>query len=52
MIEKELQGRGRLVLRYSGTEMMARIMIEGENHGEIEGMAAGLAALIGEQLGK
>ena len=30
-VEGALSGRGRLVLRYSGTEPKARVMIEGEN---------------------
>lgn len=35
-IEKELSGKGRLVLRYSGTEPVFRIMIEGENDKKIQ----------------
>ncbi|HEY5648531.1 MAG TPA: phosphoglucosamine mutase, partial [Nitrospiria bacterium] len=30
-IEKELDGRGRLLVRFSGTEPVVRIMLEGEN---------------------
>jgi len=50
-IEKELGNRGRLVLRYSGTENLARIMIEGENHDRIRSMADGLAGEIYRHLG-
>ncbi len=34
---------GRLVLRYSGTESLARIMVEGPEQGQIESMAQGIA---------
>ena len=46
-IEKELGDSGRLLLRYSGTENLARVMIEGENQEEIELMANRLADTIG-----
>src|SRR5262249_48276739 len=45
-IEAELQGKGRLLVRYSGTENLARIMIEGEDSARIEQMANGLAEMI------
>lgn len=45
-IELELRGRGRLLVRYSGTENLARIMIEGEDQREIQQMADRLANLI------
>ncbi|HBF11877.1 MAG TPA: phosphoglucosamine mutase [Deltaproteobacteria bacterium] len=38
-VEKELKGKGRIVLRYSGTEPLLRLMIESEND-----------ALIGSQM--
>ena len=50
-IEQELGQRGRLVLRYSGTEMLARIMIEGENRDRIKNMADSLASEIDKHLG-
>ncbi len=50
-IESELGGRGRLLLRYSGTESLARVMIEGESQSQIEGFAGRLAAAIKETLG-
>ena len=40
-----LADRGRVLFRYSGTENLARIMIEGENHAEIEKMAQELIKL-------
>lgn len=50
-IENELGGRGRLLLRYSGTESLARVMIEGESQSQIEAFASRLAAVIKETLG-
>lgn len=50
-IERELGKRGRLVLRYSGTEMLARIMIEGENRDRLKGYADNLACEINKFLG-
>lgn len=49
--EALLGEKGRLLLRYSGTESLARVMIEGENQTEIERYAGDLATVIQEQLG-
>lgn len=49
--ETMLGENGRLLLRYSGTEPLARVMIEGENQSEIDHYAGDLAAVIREQLG-
>ncbi len=50
--EGELNGAGRILLRYSGTESLARIMIEGEEQVRIEGLAAELAGLIRAAIGR
>jgi phosphoglucosamine mutase len=50
-IENRLASNGRLLLRYSGTEPLARIMIEGESQSEIENYANEIAAVIEETLG-
>ena len=50
-IEHELGSRGRLLLRYSGTEPLARVMIEGESQPQIEKFAHQLAAAIAQALG-
>lgn len=49
-IEDELGENGRLLLRYSGTENLARVMIEGENQTEIETQANHLADVIRKNL--
>ncbi len=51
-LEAELNGSGRVVLRYSGTESLARIMIEGEEQGRIEKVAAELAQMIRSAIGR
>lgn len=43
--------RGRLLLRYSGTEPLARVMIEGERQADIERYANQLASVIKGSLG-
>ena len=50
-IESELGSQGRLLLRYSGTEPLARVMIEGKSQDEIEKYAAVLAGVIQQALG-
>ena len=49
-VEGELGSEGRLLLRYSGTEPLARIMIEGKSQDEIEKHAAALSVVIQETL--
>jgi phosphoglucosamine mutase len=50
-VEKQLENKGRLLLRYSGTESLARIMIEGEHQDEIEAYAQKIAAAIEREIG-
>jgi phosphoglucosamine mutase len=50
-LEGEMQGRGRLLLRYSGTENLARVMIEGQDQVTIEEQANRLAAIIKKAIG-
>jgi len=49
--ENTLGGEGRLLLRYSGTEPLARVMIEGRRQDEIERLAERLASVIRQNLG-
>jgi len=50
-VESALQGSGRLVLRYSGTEPLARVMIEGKDQDVVRRHAERLAAVIQRELG-
>lgn len=50
-IEEELAGDGRLLLRYSGTEPLARVMLEGPDAALIQARAQALAALLAAELG-
>ncbi|HEX9630414.1 MAG TPA: hypothetical protein VF961_10375, partial [Pyrinomonadaceae bacterium] len=50
-IENELGSHGRLLLRYSGTEPLARVMIEGPSQPLIENFAHRLAVVIEQTLG-
>ena len=50
-IERSMSGRGRLLLRYSGTEPLARVMIEGEDEAKVQAEANSLAALIKAEIG-
>lgn len=49
-VEERLGTDGRLVLRYSGTEPLARVMIEGPEQGQIERLARELAGVIKHEL--
>jgi len=49
--EAALGGQGRILLRYSGTEPIFRIMIEGPEQGLIDELAKGIAAVVREELG-
>ncbi len=50
-VESELRGSGRLLLRYSGTENLARVMIEGKDQKAIEQQAERLGNIIKNELG-
>lgn len=48
--DEALSGRGRIVVRASGTEPLIRVMVEGESPEEIEQAAGDIAAAIKEHL--
>jgi phosphoglucosamine mutase len=48
--EREMDGTGRILVRYSGTEPLARVMIEGADGDRIRAMADELASAIRREL--
>ena len=50
-VEERLAGEGRLLVRYSGTEPLLRVMIEGKDQHEIQSWASEIAATVKEHLG-
>ena len=51
-VDAQLAGRGRILVRYSGTEPVARVMLEGDDRAEIETIADELCALIQRAIGE
>ena len=49
--ETELAGRGRVLLRPSGTEPLIRVMVEGEDQSLVNKLVASLASCVQEQVG-
>jgi phosphoglucosamine mutase len=50
-VEARLAGQGRLLVRYSGTEPLLRIMIEGEHQHEIDAWAEEIAQAVRTEIG-
>jgi phosphoglucosamine mutase len=50
-VERELAGEGRVLVRYSGTEPKARVMIEGADEGRIAELARDVAQSLRRALG-
>jgi phosphoglucosamine mutase len=50
-VEQRLDGAGRLLVRYSGTEPLLRVMIEGKDQQDIQAWAAEIASTVKEHLG-
>jgi phosphoglucosamine mutase len=50
-IEGKLAGHGRLLVRYSGTEPLLRVMLEGRDQHEIQGWAREIADCVKQHLG-
>ncbi len=49
--EEILGDKGRINLRYSGTELLARVMVEGEDETLINGIASRVSSVISENIG-
>jgi phosphoglucosamine mutase len=49
--ERELKGNGRVNVRYSGTESLARVMVEAEHEETVQRLAMSIAAAIESALG-
>jgi phosphoglucosamine mutase len=50
-VEARLNGRGRLLVRYSGTEPLLRVMLEGQHEDEIRAWAQEIVDVVKEHLG-
>jgi phosphoglucosamine mutase len=50
-VESKLDGEGRVLIRYSGTEPLLRIMLEGSDEGEIRDWANQIASTVSNALG-
>jgi len=50
-VEQELGTQGRIVVRYSGTEPLIRVMLEGEKEEQIQQMGGDLSEVIEKNLG-
>jgi phosphoglucosamine mutase len=50
-IEEKLQDQGRILIRYSGTEPLLRIMLEGQDKYQISGWAKEIADLVEKKMG-
>lgn len=51
-VEEKLGNEGRVLIRYSGTEPLLRIMLEGQDKYEITGWANEIADLVKQQIGE
>jgi len=50
-VETRVAGHGRLLVRYSGTEPLLRVMLEGKDQQEIRGWAQEIVDVVKEHLG-
>ena len=50
-VERELGTSGRVLLRYSGTEALARVMIEGSDQNRIEELCGSITSVLEAELG-
>jgi phosphoglucosamine mutase len=50
-VEERLAGQGRLLVRYSGTEPLLRVMLEGQRQDEIRGWAQEIVDVVKREIG-
>ena len=50
-VNRDLEGRGRVLVRPSGTEPLVRVMVEAPTQEEAEQICSGLVALVEQELG-
>jgi phosphoglucosamine mutase len=49
-VESMLHGKGRVLVRYSGTQQMARVMVEGEDTQVVEGLVEEISELMATEI--
>ena len=52
LVEEELKETGRVLVRYSGTENICRVMVEGQNHKQIMAFAKRISEAVQKEIGK
>jgi phosphoglucosamine mutase len=50
-VEEAFGGAGRVLVRFSGTEPLARVMVEGPDLERVESFSASIAELIRKEMG-
>lgn len=48
--EREIEGKGRILVRYSGTENLVRVMVEGEDEEQIQRIARELVSVLRDEI--
>jgi phosphoglucosamine mutase len=51
-IDQQLAGNGRLLVRYSGTEPLLRVMLEGQQHAQIQAWAQEIVDAVNKAIGQ
>ena len=51
-VEEAFAGTGRVLVRFSGTEPLARVMVEGQDLAQVEHFSARIAEAIREAMGE